>query len=241
MNKRKSYKNIILIVLLSLNHFLNGLIIFLHGTSSAGKSSIANELYIFFKEDCELLDPDRYQGQEPFDKATKNSYYKHSYVIVDAIMSGSMKSTALIADLDICFILVHCPVKSIVEHVDMRNCKGIEKDKRPLYWVLYNFVQMYRLEKNKKCCLDKLSWNDFITVCKNIKSKDEYNSIISYWKKRFLVNGMLQYKPIYTYDLIVDTGKYNSKQCAQQIFDYVSSNNNFTAFKQSYEKYKDKY
>lgn len=217
---------------------LKPLIIFLHGTSSAGKSSIARELAGMIEEDYEVLCPDIYQGQDPFVLAVRNSYFKHKYVIVDAIMFNSMKTATLIADLDICFVLVHCPIKDLVGHIHMRNQSGVTQEKRTLYVVLGQLFYTYQLEKNKKNSLDVLTWNDFVKICDDIKDKNESNMAKSLFKDKFLVNGMIQYKPVYTYDLMVNTGMLSSKKCAQQIYNHINSNNKFTAFKQSYQKYK---
>lgn len=212
--------------------------ILLNGTSSAGKSSVARELCNTLP-DCKYFHADKdLQGQDLL-RVVRNASFNHQYVVFDSKCYGPLKSAFPFIDRDVCFVLVYCPLDKLLSHVIKRNSFGISQDYRTFQLALCQFFHMYQLEEDKNLCLDQIAWKKFLQICDNLENKKNKFEIVDYCKRKFLHQGIIQFKPYYLYDLIINTGIYSSQKCAQQIIEYIQNNNNFTALKQSYEKYKD--
>lgn len=216
---------------------VQALIIILNGTSSAGKTSIARELCNTLA-DCKYFHVNKKKRDEL--KVVKDASFVYQYVVFDHhYYKNNIKFSHILADLDICFVLVHCPLKFIGQHVKKRNEQNalLSGQRRMFDTVLKQFVYIYQIEKKRRLVIDQISLQDLNNVCSDIKSEAVRLKVISLFKENFLSDSMIQFKPIFTYDLIVNTGKYSVQECAQQIIEYIQNNNNFAAFKQSYTQH----
>jgi len=236
-------KNMFIFFCLFFTAELKPLIILLNGASSAGKSSLAKELSKSLNNSTTLhLDTFQTEDKSLY-QGIKEIEDKYEYIIVDSLLLNMKEEEAYrIVDSDICFVLVYCPLHTIAQHVQKRN-KSIDKSNhRDFYEVLYQlfWIMIYHSSKKVSYSFDWILWKDFEGICsENIARKDKVDHMLHNFKKKFLHNGVLRFKPMFTYDLIVNTGIKSSYDCAQQIIRHIHSDRKRTAFYESYMKFKD--
>lgn len=218
---------------------LHGLIILLNGTSSAGKSSIAKDLHKVLEKDCQVIaiDDNRKNNISFFEEVQKAAQEK-KYVIVDTILK-SFDDCQLrqIKNHEFFFVLVYCPFNKIIKHLEIRNNLTTIDEQRSLFDALYFFSFLYDVEKDKSLCLDSILCKDCLSLLEKSLEKEERNMAYDFFLKKFICDDYIQFKPKYQYDIIVNTAKKSSKQCARKILSYIKKHNNFVAFKNNYKNH----
>lgn len=189
-------------------------IIFLNGTSSAGKTSIARELTDLLKNSV-AIHLDTYQGE--LLQGIQDLAMKYQHVVVDTIFFEKSKLLKAVTGYKSCFVLVYCPLDHVLQHVKQRNLTGCLEDKRFFYVALSQFIYLYKKESCSSIPLDKMKLTNFIGVAQHIEKRKDY--VVGLYKAKFLVRQELCFAPKMEYDLVVNSGSLNSLACAQQIIE----------------------
>ena len=215
------------------------LVILLNGVSSSGKSSIARELSSML-DDSIVLHLDEYQNEkESLYEAVRDKQKQYKYVIVDTLLlSMQAEQIHFIADLDVCFVLVYCPLGKIFNHIYKRNQSDIISQHRSFAITATQFLGMYTLDV-RPMCFDWMNWQDLIKLCNDhIDEKHEREVLISLFRQNLFSARSIKFMPMFDYDIVVNTGLYDSKRCAEGIITYLDQNRDRKAFFKSYLRFK---
>ena len=222
-----------IIIFLLYSYQTYSLVIFLNGTSSAGKSSIAIELHRQLKIYFQLFRLDGYRGNVPFKQAVKQAVMDGQNIILDTVIYGDYKKDIeFLKDLDVCFILVYCPVLHLVEHVKKRNA-SVSGGKRTFFTVLNQFYAMYQVREEG--CVGSIYHQDVIEGISFVETANKRKELLKkFYNKFFKVRTQSTIASEMYYDLIVDTSVHSSSQCVDQIVFYLNNSKNYDQFKRNF-------
>ena len=217
--------------LLSFNQ-IKPLVIFLNGTSSAGKSSIAIELHQKLKREFQLFRLDGYREKVPFKQAVEQAVVEGKNIILDTVIYGDYKKDIeFLKEFDVCFVLVYCPVLHLVEHVKMRNASN--GGKRTFFTVLHQFYAMYQAREEDS--VGSIHYQDIVKSVSFIETVDKRKELHKkFYNKFFKTSVQSAIASEMYYDLIVDTSVQNSRQCVEQIVSYLNNSIGHTQFKRNF-------
>ena len=216
-----------IIIFLLYSYQTYSLVIFLNGTSSAGKSSIAIELHRQLKIYFQLFRLDGYK------QAVKQAVMDGQNIILDTVIYGDYKKDIeFLKDLDVCFILVYCPVLHLVEHVKKRNA-SVSGGKRTFFTVLNQFYAMYQVREEG--CVGSIYHQDVIEGISFVETANKRKELLKkFYNKFFKVRTQSTIASEMYYDLIVDTSVHSSSQCVDQIVFYLNNSKNYDQFKRNF-------
>lgn len=296
----------ILLVLCGLYGRSDAIIIFLNGTGSAGKTSIAKELNKILPFHYEVVTLDEIIWQQLIAKARELRYLSHdlsdqqaksklekfdratmdklwiradidatllykkirekslagTHVLVDTVMKSQDEVQSCLQqlhDLDVCFVLVYCPLTHLPFRVQQRNSSGVQGEKRLLRWAVQEFVSMYRAcQGSDEQCIDVIQKNQIDHVIDQVRAEfntiamqehggvsDEVVEQAQSWCQKSTTDFAHQLAldhheqcdltPALRYDFVINTSLLTPAQCAQQINTYLRTNSRHRAMKINYE------
>lgn len=218
---------------------MDGKIIFLNGTSSAGKSSIAIELQKILGKSCHIINIDRFMKKEMSKKALELDCFKEE----DRSRSWwdewlAIKNLLKPEEAESIFVEL---LKSFYEQSKIISQRGniviidmVLEDVTDCLEILHNldvlFVLIY-------CPLEVIKAR-IVKHNASLENLDKRTLELS--KKQFDIlyerNVNNSYKPKLLYDLIIDSSLNSPEACAQKIKDYADTHKNQEAFNKNYEK-----
>lgn len=148
-----------------------GAIVVLNGTSSAGKSALANELNLLYGDTCRVIKiddfeefyviknpliafsgPKEYFTPERLEKRWRDFYtyakrlaVSGFHVIVDTILFDE-KYTNILGDDQVHMVLVYCPLETIIERVEQRSKNELER--RTVAQAVGQFSEIYKIQES---------------------------------------------------------------------------------------------
>lgn len=220
---------VLLVLLQSQPIFSQNSVIVLYGCSSAGKTSISNELlktlpgkWIYVASN-KFAYPNSPQGNRAL-WSNVNSKVSAGYSVIvdthnDNILLKDKENTNLLV------VLLHCSLDKLIEHVNKRNTNVDSNTHRSLKRVFKEFCNKYKTVSNNEKHIDSFSIEDL---------RKQY-SLTTYFalkkiKHNFFKEGQTSVRitPCITnYDCIVNTGKLSIIECAKKIKRELGSVNQF--------------
>lgn len=237
---------------------MQGQVIIFDGASSAGKSSVIKQLmpmldtsFCYIAVDDFVSELFLEQQKRPLPEAEFLARIRESCdvmyakiralvaegrnVVLDTVLSGlegekSVQYTLKqLENLPLSFVLMHCPLRVLVERINQRNKKALQehnpKDVRSIGTALSQFGHIYMPRKNEtEVFLGVLSRNDVEHACE--VSKKEFagdGKRFESFKEWLLAQLGVKDKEMVTlttrlpYDYIVDTSKHTPHECALKI------------------------
>lgn len=199
--------------------FSKSSVIVLYGCSSAGKTSISNELlktlpgkWIYVASN-KFAHPNSPQGNQALWSHVNNKVSGGYSVIVDThnenILLKDKENTNLLV------VLLHCSLDKLIEHVRKRNTNVDSNTHRNLKTVFNEFCNKYKIASNNEKQIDSFSLEDL---------RKQY-SLRTYFalkkiKHNFFKEGQTSVRitpRIVNYDCIVNTGQLSIIACAKKI------------------------
>lgn len=195
--------------------FAQGSVIVLYGCSSAGKTSISQELGKILPGKWKVLGIDMFSNKDNtanalFWKQANKELSAGYNVVLDTVFPSFLLDRS--KGYELFTVLTYCSPKALVEHVSRRNMNGKDHDHRTLKKVLQQYCNKYRGAISKDYSVDVIERSEV----KNIgdwrarkKIKEEFfkdDRHVAYIVSKF-----------YEYDAFVNSGKMSISACAKKI------------------------
>lgn len=251
-----------------------GIVIVLNGTSSAGKTSLAQALqeqlermhkriaiagwdaccyeaaFALLREKGLPIDPvpteqeffAQIPGQELGEKAEKlllekikTSAQSNEYTIIDIVLSTSGEYhdfTSKIADSTIKHIIVYADPFHLRKHIEQRNAASDRFEHRPLFMPFGQFFSIYQPSDNNLGIdtLDTARLLELLEALQQLGEKELFSKMSDDERTRILEGKeqviklyrlheqpTIAIKPVYAYDMMVNTGVLSPAEAAQDI------------------------
>ena len=194
-----------------------GKLILLNGTSSAGKTTLANEIVKTFYDSYEIRSYDDYIREyiktnkipngsnltdSQYNQFTKSMYadlkktvLSGKNIILDAV-EFDLRYNQYCKTLNcekIYKVIVYCPLDKINERIEKRNKSPDIKEHRPILLAYYQFLDIYKLSRSKNdLIVDKISSDRLKKALTKAKSlagnKNEAEQLYNRFVKTFRLN-----------------------------------------------------
>ena len=221
---------------------LFGIIVLLNGPTCSGKSSIAREfskLVDLSQWECVALDDieDESTSDVGLVAALCNkvaqALRRNKNVICDTVFDNQTALDLFYSQFRqerILKVFVYCPLLTSLRYLQLRNERagllGKEEDRREILSLIHAFLSFYKASESY-CCLGLFSMSDVEIVFQSNQAMELPRDIHGRLKS-FLCNFCYDqqgdcHKLVYltltfgSYDIIVNSGRYSSQDCAQQI------------------------
>ena len=144
---------------------------------------------------------------------------------------------------NVIFILVYCPVTTLVERIIKRNKEGDERD---FASVLRHFGRVYKAaQPGDAPILGTLTKTEIKNIFEQHAKKEfgtekEYNKVLSEMLKNLSFDRQesIQVTPRLKHDLVVNTGELSTQEASQKIKQFMETKTEFTAFKENVQTVK---
>lgn len=178
-------------------------------------------------------------------------------VIIDTVMKNHDEIKAclsLLSGLNVCMVLVYCPLDLLAKRVALRNQLIVNGEKRLLRWAVDEFFLMYQIDFNQSQePIDTMKHSqiestvlevkkEFLSLTQNESDVQSglmanhmqswVNEKFSFIENKFALNSnYLRFLfPCLTYDFVINTGLKSTYDGAYGIRDLLSNQTNFGAF-----------
>lgn len=174
-----------------------------------------------------------------------NQEYDYEYIVVDIALGRKQEPDfqefrAAIQETNCSFILIHCSLEKLIEHIIKRNSSPNPAHRRDFIHSLTRYCAMYKAESHDNITSnDQLIFTqeDLCHVLEMVKKYLEENKIdqniiekqISklqelYMNTFFLENNIdaVELVPLFYYDLAINTGNSTPQQAAQLIYEFTT-------------------
>ena len=228
-----------------------GNIILFNGTSSAGKSSLAEVMVTESTNKYEVVSFDEfYHSYREKRKVTRlsgnqhqdllHSLYRHAKeqsdagknVIIDTVeFDRAYNKYCEILDCPkVIKAIVYCPLQHILKRVEKRNASGVPSNERPVLLSFRQFLEMYKPQTSPdELVVDRTSTSVIRTALveagRKANNPSQYQALFKNYVKAF---GIDKDKEIVIvtkgkYDLVLDTKAKTKKENMRLVEDYVRS------------------
>jgi chloramphenicol 3-O-phosphotransferase len=164
-----------------------GMIILLHGTSSAGKSTLVAALQKIYPTFC-IMDWDTYMRTHnkksyiQFYQKIKKESEQGKNILVDTVLYHKKYSTytrLLQEQAQLIKILVYCPLDTLIAHVIKRNQIHDYLEHRSISIAFKAFASLYKEKRSKK---DPII--DIIDSSTMLKALEKSQNVVENWSKK---------------------------------------------------------
>ncbi len=216
-----------------------GDIVLFNGTSSAGKSSLAEATVLKSKTKFEVMSRDGYWPpyQEKFRAAQLKgekldpyplALYRHAKeeselgnnIILDTVEFDQDydKFCAVLDCAKVTKVIIYCPLQDLLKRIEKRNNAGVASNRRPVLLAFQQFLAMYKPQSSlNELVVDKTSTSvmraALVEAGKKAENAKQYEALYQDYVKAF---GIDTDKPVIVvpkgkYDLVLNT-RANTKQ-----------------------------
>jgi chloramphenicol 3-O phosphotransferase len=248
--------NALLLVWLSLFAALpllaaQGTIVLLNGTSSAGKSSLAETMVQQSRTKYEVISFDDFRASYEKNQQPKRwgfkeysdvmtGLYQHAKAEADAGKNVIIDTVEFDRNYDAyCQILdcakvikaiVYCPPEHLMKRIEKRNSSGVPSNRRPLLLSFDQFVQTYKSQTSTNELVVARTHTRVLREALNeaiqkAGTSRQYQSLYQQWVKAFGIDKDqdVVIVPKGKYDLVVNTKWDSKKKNVDLLDDYVKS------------------
>ena len=230
----------------------SGMIVLLNGTSSAGKSSIVNELQEIYGNNFTVVSLDGFMSTyekdnydeffDDFYKHVKNLSKNHNKVLVDTVeYEAQHEQFGAILSGNLVKILVYCPLDDIAQRVKKRKQSQDEAEHRSVRQAFEQFLGLYKKQsQSDELVIDKIYTSSIKKLLPKIKEEcngldlsvdervERYDKIIQAAQEIFNFNDHRKIKIVpqqNCWDLIINSGINSPAQSAYEISAFLEARN----------------
>jgi chloramphenicol 3-O-phosphotransferase len=218
-----------------------GQIILFNGTSSAGKSSLAEVMVAESKTKYEVVSFDdfmrAYRGKGP---DLLPSLYRHAKeksdtgknVIIDTVEFDRAydKYCEILDCPKVVKAIVYCPLQDILKRVERRNNSGVPDSRRPVLLCFQQFLEMYKPQTSPdELVVEKTSTSviraALVEAGKKANNPRPYDALYKNYVKAFGIDQdrEIVIVPKGKYDLVLNTRAKTKKENVRLVEDYLRS------------------
>jgi chloramphenicol 3-O-phosphotransferase len=222
-------------------HAAQGDIVLFNGTSSAGKSSLAEAMVSESSTKFEVMSRDGYwppyeeklraaqlQGKkldDPYPLAlyryAKEQSQLGKNVILDTVEFDQDydKFCAVLDCAKVTKVIIYCPLQSLLKRIEKRNNAGVAAYRRPVLSPFRQFLEMYQLQSStKELVVDKTTTitmrSALVEAGKKAENSKEYEALYQEYVKAFRIDTD---QPVIIvakrkYDLVLNTRTNTKKE-----------------------------